>query len=137
MASITLSANALVDVQGTAPLRGIAGEVIAVGKLVYIDPTTSKFFMAKADAAGTKVLVGIARSGGAANGPIEVAQFGILSNIGTVLTAGVTYVLSAATFGAIAPIADLATTNHNVLFGLALTTSTLLINIKDWGYQLP
>lgn len=137
MASITLSTSALVDLQGAAQISGFAGEAIAQGKLVYRDPITRKFFLAKADAIGTKVLVGVARNGAAINAPVDVAPAGLISGLGAVLTAGLYYVLSAATAGAIAPIADLASTNHNVLVGLALSTSTLQLAVKDWGYVLP
>ena len=137
MASITLSANALVDLQGAAQLQGIAGEAIAQGKLVYRDPITRKFFLAKADAAGTKICVGVARNGAALGAPLDVAPSGLVSGLGAVLTAGLYYVLSAATAGAIAPVADLVSTNADVLVGLALTTSTLQLLIKDWEYTLP
>jgi hypothetical protein len=136
MASITLSSAALVDLQGAAPLYGLAGEAIAQGQFVYRDSITGKFFKAKADAVATRTAVGVAQNGAGIGAPLTVAPAGLITGI-TGLTAGTAYVLSAATAGAIAPVADLLSTNSNVLIGFALTTTSLLLGIKDWGYALP
>lgn len=137
MASITMSNAALVDLQGAAQISGTAGEAIAQGQLVYRDAVTRKFFLAKANSTTTRDVVGVARNTAGINAPLDVAPSGLISGLGAVLTAGIHYVLSAATGGAIAPIADLASTNSNVLVGFALTTSTLQLDIKNWGYVLP
>lgn len=137
MASITMSSNLIVDTQGAAPLNGIAGAAIAAGQLVYRDSATKKFFLAKADAISTRTVAGVARNTAALGAPIEVAPLGLISGLGAVLTAGLFYVLSAAIGGAIAPIADLVSTNNSVLVGFALSTSTLQLLPTDWGYTLP
>lgn len=136
MASITLSSAALVDLQGAAPLYGVAGEAITQGQFVYRDPITSKFFSARADAVATRSVVGVAQNGAGLNAPLTVAPAGLITGISG-LTAGTAYVLSAVTAGAIAPVADLLSTQSNVLIGFALTTTSMLLGIRDWGYVLP
>jgi len=136
MASITLPNTITIDPQGTASLFGVAGEAIAQGQLVYQDSTTKKIYLARANVIGTKACIGIARNGASINAPIEIAIGGLLSGASG-LTKGLYYVLSAATAGAIAPTADLASTNYNVLFGLAISATQIKLDIKDFSVVMP
>lgn len=136
MASITLPATVTIDPQGGALIFGQAGEAIAQGQLVYQDATTKKIYLAKSNVLATKGCIGVARNSASINAPVEVAPGGLLSGA-TGLTKGLYYVLSAATAGAIAPTADLAATNYNVLFGLAVSATQIQLIVKDYAVVMP
>lgn len=137
MASITLSTSSVVDNTGDS-IPGNAGEVLAAGQFVYQDSQTRRFLLARANSLGTAGVVGMVRNSAPAIGqPVNVASTGLVTVPSAPFTAGLYYVLSAATAGAVAPIADLASTNRNVLIGFALTTSTLQLLPRNWGYAVP
>jgi hypothetical protein len=66
------------------------------------------------------------------DGPVVIAQGGTEINLGATLAVGETYVVSAA-LGAIAPVADLVSTNFVTVLGVANTTTTLIFNPQPSG----
>lgn len=135
MADITITAS---DVQiksaFTEVTTGVAGEALTQGKVVYQD-TDGDWFIAdctdeNADAASGVVLIPAAAVGDtfsvAKSGPID---------IGGTLTVGAIYVLSES--GAIAPAADLTSSDYVTIVGVATAADTIDLDFSVSGAQVP
>lgn len=137
MASITLSPASLVNNEGDN-IPGVAGVVLAAGQFVYQDSTTRRFLLASAAAAATCDVFGMVKNSAPAIGqPIDICTKGLVTVPTAPFTAGLYYILSASVPGAVMPIADILSTNRNVLIGFALTTSILHLFPHNWGYTVP
>ena len=137
MADISVTAANVVAASGATKYTGRAGGTITAGQPVYEDPSDSyDLKAAKADAAATDKVKGIALHGASDGQPLTVITAGGL-NIGATLTVGIIYVLSAAAAGGVAPSADLASTNYVTTLGVATTASNLDVQIHNSGAVKP
>lgn len=133
MADITINAANVVAGSNASRTQGMAGEAIAAGKAVYLDPTSKKWQLADSNSAtaAAKTAGGIALNGAALNQPLFVAMSGEVT-IGATLTAGATYFLSD-TPGGICPDADVGAGENVCQIGIAKSTSVLTISIQTPG----
>ena len=136
MADITITAANVVPVAGAQLVSGYALATITAGQVVYRDATTQQFGLADNNgaAAGSRVPVGIALNGAAANQPLTILTFGSIT-IGATMTAGVALYLSD-TPGGICPVADLAAGETATLIGISTSTTVLKVDINPSGVTL-
>jgi hypothetical protein len=146
MGNVSINSSAVLAANAqTVMASGIAGAAIAAGQIVYADPSDS-YKIKPANAATTSTtqapnLVGMAlNSAPGAGQPITYATNGDV-NVGNVLTTGTVYVLSATTSpnngGLMSLISDLATGNFVAVIGLAISGSTLRVNLIPSSVQKP
>lgn len=136
MAALAIDTTAVIDLQGSRPIDGIAGEAFPQNAIVYRKTSDGRIYKALANADATSALAGVAMNAAAAAGtPVKVAQKGRITGI-TAVTKGLYYVLSPGTAGYINPSADLTTTNRNALVGVADSATSLLINVYNWVVTL-
>lgn len=133
MADLTVTAASVLHSAGTKE-TGIAGETITAGMAVYLKSSDSKLWKAQADGtAAEAAAVGIALHAALAGQPLVYAANGATINIGATTSKATVYVVSAAA-GAVAPIADLVSTNYITHLGYATATDgTFLIKITPTG----
>lgn len=134
MADLTLTAaNVVVSGTGQGRSSGTAGETIAAGKAVYLDPTTHKWQLADSNSAtaAARHAGGIALNSASLNQPINILTSGAVT-IGGTLTANIPYFLSD-TAGGICPIADVGTGEFLCQLGIAISTTVLQVNIQFTG----
>lgn len=136
MADLTVTA-ANVLASATATIQyGKAGGTITAGMSVYKDAADGLIKPARANAAGTAELAGVAQNG-AANGQPVAFVVGGDYNPGATVVVGKVYVLSAAVAGAIAPVDDLALGNRVSVLGVGVTTSSIRVRIINSGVAVP
>lgn len=136
MADLSITA-ANVRVVADVPIEvGTAGVAIAAGEPVYLSSTTNKWALADSNSATAEARQagGIALCSAAADQPIVVGKGGKI-NFGSVLTAGVSYYLSA-TPGRICPAADLASGMYPQLIGMAESASVMKLSFAAPGVAL-
>ena len=136
MTDLSITAASVVADPSASRTSGQAGETIAAGKAVYLDPTTRKWLLADSNSAtaAAKKAGGIALNGASLNQPLVVCTGGPVT-IGATLTAGAPYYLSE-TPGGIQPTADLASGEGVCLIGLAASTTVLNVAIQTPGVTL-
>ena len=134
LADISITAASVVA-SGTGQGRqaGTAGETIAAGKAVYLDPTTHKWQLADSNSAtvAARHAGGIAANSASLNQPINVFTSGSIVAGGT-LVANTAYYLSD-TPGGICPLADVGTGEYMCLLGIAPSTTVLNLDIQFTG----
>lgn len=120
--------------QGRA--AGTAGEAIAAGKAVYLDPTTRKWMLADSNSAvaAARVPQGIAANSASLNQAVNVFTSGPVV-IGATLVPGTAYYLSD-TPGGICPVADVGTGEYATIIGMAQSATVLNIDISSSGVAL-
>jgi hypothetical protein len=130
MADLSVTAaNVAPVLTGSNPTKvayGTAGATITQGQSVYLDATTNLWGLAKADTlvhSGSGG-VGIALTSASANQPIAVAVGGDITCGGT-SGVGTTYAVSAATAGAIAPIADPGAAAFITVIGVGISATVI------------
>jgi hypothetical protein len=127
-----LSVTAANVVPGSSGITatGIAGEALTAGQAVYRKVSDGKFYKADCNSGTAEVRVAsaIALTGSAA-GQSVVVQTGGQITIGATLTAGVVYYLSG-TAGGIRPVADNTTGDYPQVIGMAMSTTSLLLDFK-------
>jgi hypothetical protein len=109
-----------------------AAETITAGDCLYM-VTSSTCGVANVTDAAKDAVIGIALNDGTAGHPITYAVDGAVVGFGAILTVGVWYCLSAT--GAIAPVADLATSDYISYVGYGITTSNMQLKIINTGLQ--
>jgi hypothetical protein len=136
MADISITAASVVAGSNSVQDRGVLGETVTAGQVVYKSSTDSKWYKADANAASAeqRIAIGIALNGGAVNQPVAVHKAGLIT-IGATLTAGTAYYLSD-TPGGICPLADVGSGEYVVLIGLATTTAIINVAIQYPGVAL-
>lgn len=133
MADLTITA-ASVQKGVNSPITGVAGETITAGQGVYVKASDKRLWKAQADGTAAEAeAVGVALNGGAAGQPIAYQKTGTIT-IGATVAVGTIYVVSA-TFGGIAPWADLAATNYVTIVGVGATTGTIALAFNATGIQ--
>lgn len=132
MADITVTAANVTPGSGAGLRYGTAGATITAGQTVYLDTTDNKYKLARANAASTAQVAGIALHGASNNQPLTIHTGGAI-NIGGTVAVGAIYVLSAAAAGGIAPAADLTTTNRVSVIGVGTTTGIIAVDLQNSG----
>jgi hypothetical protein len=128
-ALVQTAASVVPETAGLRKITVTAGGTITAGMPVYKDAADSnKYKAARANAAGTSVVAGIALNGAANNQPLVVQTAGEI-NLGATLVVGETYCLSDAVAGQIVPIGDLGAADYPVILGIARTTALLPLSI--------
>lgn len=127
------AANVVASGTGQGRASGTAGETIAAGKAVYLDPTSHKWMLADSNSAtaAARRAGGIAANSASLNQPINVFTSGLVT-IGGTLTANTPYFLSD-TPGGICPIADVGAGEYLCQLGIATSAALLEINIQFTG----
>jgi hypothetical protein len=136
MADLTITAANIIAATGAAISEGTAGETITAGMALYKDAADSNSLKG-AQHDGTEAqaeCVGIALNGAADGQPVSYITRGTLA-MGSILTAGVTYVVGAGA-GGIAPDADVGSTDYKTVLGVALSASNLAVNLNVSGVAL-
>ncbi len=113
---------------------GVSATALTIGVPVYYDTTASPAAWTKcdSDAAGKDAATGITLSNAAAAGqPITVQTDGVI-NLGAILTAGQTYIVSD-TAGGIKAITLAGTGEKVCILGIATTTSLLKLGFLAGG----
>lgn len=134
MADISITAaNVVISGTGQGRAAGTAGETIAAGKWVYLDPTSHKYMLADSNSAtaAARHAVGVAANSASLNQPINVITSGAVT-IGGTLTANIPYFLSD-TPGGMCPIADVGSGEYLCQLGIAISTTVLQIDIQFTG----
>ena len=136
MADLTITAANVIAATGAAISSGIAGEAITAGQALYKDAADSnKLKGAQHDSTeAIAECVGIALNSAADDQPVSYITRGTLA-LGSILTAGVTYVVGAGA-GGIAPDADVGSSDYKTVLGVALSASNLAVNINVSGVAL-
>lgn len=133
MADLTQTAANVAWVSGSIVSNYTAGATLAEGTPVYLD-SSNVWQKARATTATLAGGVAPSRTGivltPATTGRLVFVQETGVVNLGATLTVGGIYVISA-TLGAIAPFADLATTNKINILGIALTAANLEMKFKE------
>jgi hypothetical protein len=137
MANLTqTAANVATGSAATVITLVQAGEAITQGQPVYQSSTTLKYLQTDAnDTAAKADAKGIALTPAASDGYFVIVKSGPI-NLGATLTVGQLYVVSA-TKGAIAPIADLGSSDYVTSLGIATTSALLNLDISASGVQKP
>lgn len=134
MADISITAANVVAGSNATRDIGTAGETIVAGKIVFLNATTNKWMLSDNNGTGTRTVHGMALNGASLNQPVSVVKSGDVT-VGSVLTAGTDYWLSA-TAGGVCPRADLATGMDTIQIGVAKSATVLTIAIQDPGVTL-
>jgi len=136
MADLTVAAaNVVADYQAKIK-SGEAGEALSAGDTIYIKASASdELWLAKHDGTAVEaVAVGIVLADAADGETVSYITEGELA-LGSVLTAGVVYGLSA-TYGAVAPITDTGSGDYVTVLGVAKSAGTLQVKIIVSGATL-
>lgn len=134
MADLSVTAANCVPGAGSVVDRhSDAGETIAAGKAVYLDPTTKKWLLADSNSAtaAARTAQGIAVNSASLNQPLAVLKSGSIT-LGATLTANTAYYLSD-TPGGICPVADVGTGEYMCQIGLASTVAVMNVDIQATG----
>lgn len=125
MADLSITAGNVIAGASAVKKSGISGATITAGRVVYLDPSDSRYKIADADSvpSGGFGQVFLALNGASNGQPITVMSGGPVV-IGATVTAGTAYYLSP-TPGGIAPLADILSGDSVVLIGAATSATTL------------
>ncbi len=134
MADLTITPGAVVASSNATRDIGTAGETIVAGKAIFLNAATNKWMLSDNNGTGTRQVHGIALNGASLNQPVSMVKSGDLT-VGSVLTAGTDYWLSA-TAGGVCARADLATGMDTIQIGVAKSATVLTIAIQDPGVTL-
>jgi hypothetical protein len=119
---------------GAAYVNGVAGAAVTAGQVCYLDAATKSFKLADANAtAATATVRGIAMHGATAGQPLTLQSGGdITLGAGAAMTVGGLYVLSG-TPGGIAPVAELLAAMYTTLLGVAVSATSLRLQVLNSG----
>lgn len=136
MAAITITA-ASVGIGSGARIEVVeVGEAIAHGDVIYYDTTNLDNRKADADIEATAKAVGIAVTSATGDGAfVAVVRSGSIV-LGSVLTQGTEYYLGT-TAGTIVPKSDLASGDYVTRLGIAISATTLQVDIRATGVTIP
>jgi hypothetical protein len=129
MANLAITAANVGLISGPESGDQVAGEAFIAGALVYLNPSDSRWYKAKAS--GTAVQAGSAGIGmalgtaDAAGARVSIARPGAIVSVGGG-AAGTVYVVSA-TAGSLAPVADMVSTNKVTVAALGIGGNQLAL----------
>ncbi len=139
MANLTITA-ANVGIASSSRVRAVVtGEAITHAQPVYLNAADGKYYKADANASVTAAAasaISVTSASAADQYIVIVEADDTLVNLGSTLTVGETYVVSA-TAGAICPIGDLTTGSYPCILGVATTTALLKLRIFASGVAKP
>jgi hypothetical protein len=140
MTALVITAAAVALVSGPHDADQVAGEAFVAGAAVYRKASDGKWYKAQCDGTAEEagsVDLGVAlATADAAGARVSIAKAGAVVALGTG-TAGTFYALGA-TAGAIAPVADLVSTNKATLIGVGIGSNQLLLSrIYNAGAVVP
>jgi hypothetical protein len=129
-ADLTVTAASVLPGSSAQTATGVAGEALTAGQAVYRKVADGKWYKADCNSATAEVRLAsaIALTGSAA-GQSVVVQTGGQITIGATLTAGVVYYLSG-TAGGLRPVADNTTGDYPQVIGMAMSTTSLLLDFR-------
>jgi len=140
MANLTITAGSVgIKSQISKSLLYIVqyGETVTNGQPVYLKASDGKYWLAATDTAAEAACVGVALTGGAADGWGIIAISGASINVGATLTVSEIYAIGS-TDGTIAPESDLTTSaKFPCVLGYATAADTLVLNIQTSGVAIP
>jgi hypothetical protein len=120
---------------GTPASVGIAGATITAGQVLYLNPTTSQYGLAKAGSAAPICLAQyLALTGGTVGQAIMVAGPGAVIALGGTCIVGIPFYMSNNNAGGIAPASDITTGwGFSTILGFGVTTANFLIQPTPSG----
>lgn len=129
---VAVTAASVIKGTGASVVSGtLAGETITAGQPVYLNAADGKLYRALNDTSAHAQVVGIALHAALAGQPLAYQTSGNLT-FNAALTVGIIYVVSA-NAGGIAPAADLAAGKFVTILGVAVSTTSLALNIWASG----
>lgn len=133
MAAISITAASVVKgSDATVVQTFLAGEAVTAGQCVYLKGSDDRWWLAQCDGTAAEAAArGIALNGAAAGQPVAVQTAGTITIGGTVVV-GTVYCVGA-TYGAVVPWSDLASTNKLTILGYASAAGTLTIAVNATG----
>lgn len=132
MSDLSITATSVAKGAGAKVKHGNTGTAaLTAGQPIYIDATTGLAEKSRANAAGTYLADGVALHASSPGQPIAYAAKAPAFIPGATLVKGVTYVVSAAAAGGIAPQADLTTGNFVCVLGVATSASVLNLDLTN------
>lgn len=131
MADLTQTAANVKPLSGGAVALAVGAEALTQGQPLYLDGAKYRRCTAAGTVAQAKCEA-IALTPCGVDGPVVIARAGMDIDLGATLAVGTVYAVSATT-GAIAPIADLVSTNFVTPIGTATTASKLKFNPQPSG----
>lgn len=136
MASFQLPTTA-VCLTDPRSVSGFGNAALLQGAMVYQNPTTKKFALARANDPITSVLAGMLLNGsGADNSPISILNGGIITGL-TSIVIGEIYCLAPGTAGHIIAYSELVTGNYISIFGFGKTITSIQMALINTGLQKP
>lgn len=137
MAQYTFTA-ANVSVPNSTPQRGIAGEALAIGSLLYLKASDSKLYLADNNVtAAEAACVGIAVTGAEAGQPVGYVQSGEVTVQGAAFAAAGKPLYLSTIAGKCGDIADAATGHFFTLIGWTTAVNKFRLNIQASGLAIP
>jgi len=127
MADLTITAANTIAGLNAKVDSGKAGEAITAGETVYLDATGNVMLAQHDGTAAEAAAVGISLEAAALGAVVSYIKEGELA-LGTILTTGSVYVLSA-TYGAIADEGDQGSADYTTILGVAKSTAVLTVKI--------
>lgn len=136
MADLNITDSDVVAGAGAVVIDLMSNGPISAGDAVYRSYTTGQAQRADCNGASAdqRDPVGIAINSATAGQPVKVLTSGPVT-LGSVLTPGVAYYLSA-TAGGICPVADLSSGMYPTFIGIATSATVLKVNITTSGVAL-
>jgi hypothetical protein len=127
MADLTITTANVVAGYNATLKTAKAGEAITAGEALYIDTDGTAMLAQHDGTAAEAAAVGISIEAAAVGAVVAYITEGDLA-LGTILTAGNVYVLSA-TYGAIAAQGDQGSGDYSTILGVAKGTATLSVKV--------
>jgi hypothetical protein len=134
MATITFPTTALMGTGGHS-YDGKAAATILQGQILYKN-TSGKYDLARANAAGTTVVAGVARNGATVDAPVKIQDKGVVTGLSGI-TSGTIYVLSDTVAGGVMPVADLTTGDQLSVVCIGISTTSVMLAIANSGVTAP
>lgn len=138
MANLTITAaNVVPGLNADIKQGSLAGVSITAGQVVYLNDTTKKWDLADNNGASALIRTakGIALNSAAVNQPVAVQVGGQIA-IGATVVVGTTYYLSDSP-GAIGVAADNVTGEYVTIIGVAVSATTIALDISNTGVAVP
>lgn len=122
-ANVRVSADAVL-------VRGVFGEAVTAGQVLYVSPTDGRYYLADCNAAGRTTIAGIAVTGGAAGQPAIICIEDPNFTPGFTLSTVTPIYIASATPGGIAPSADVATGWFTSVLLVAKSTTVAVFSVR-------
>jgi hypothetical protein len=133
MATLTLPTT-VIPGAGAKSFEGNANVVIAQGQAVYRDTATRQYKLAQSNAAATAVFAGIAmNSSGAAGGPVDIQNDGIIGGCSGLPAIGEILVLSDTVAGDLMPETDLTTGDYVSVVAVVISATQIQLCVLNTG----